>query len=632
MQKITIFGIISASTSESVKFQIDSFDRNQPLFVEVNSDGGSVSDGIAIYNLLRGWTGGVTVEVVGWALSIASVILQAGSRRIAHESALVMVHAPWTSNTGNSASMRDSAALLEQVASTMFSIYRRTGQPDPVVSKWLAGEDHWFSASEAKTIGLVDEVISNTDQIANTSARFIPANAGKSLHKVPKFFSQKVNMPSQQAPNQSTANAAFLQQDASRRSEIRSSFSGLMSREGVPALLAACEADINCTRDIAANRLLAHLGSGCSPVMGGRAPASFGDDRVADFKAAACDVLLSRSGVKVAEMHPAAHDLQRMGIVAMCESILSMTGVSTRGMSPSAIISAGLSTSDFPSLLSNTAGKSMALGYENAPSGHALFTAERDVRDFKEQTLVHLGESPSLLKVPELGEYRRGALLDSASKFQLATFGRMLQISRQALVNDDLSAFTTLPQSLGAAARRLESDMVFEQLNQNPVLGDGVALFHSSHGNLGTASKLSIDSLGTARSAMRMQKDISGLSYIDPQPKYLIVPVALETHAEQLLASLVDPSKNNNTPNLQFIRGLTLIADPRLDANSPIAWYLSAAPTQIEGILRAYLAGEPRPYLEESHEFDRDAISYKVRLDFAAGVIDYRGLYKNPGA
>ncbi|MBK6387724.1 MAG: hypothetical protein IPF71_13560, partial [Rhodoferax sp.] len=56
-----------------------------------------------------------------------------------------------------------------------------------------------------------------------------------------------------------------------------------------------------------------------------------------------------------------------------------------------------------------------------------------------------------------------------------------------------------------------------------------------------------------------------------------------------------------------------MIADPRLDESSATAWYLSASPRQIEGILRAYLAGQPRPYLEENTEFKTDAISWKVR-------------------
>ncbi|MBK6386574.1 MAG: hypothetical protein IPF71_07025 [Rhodoferax sp.] len=129
---------------------------------------------------------------------------------------------------------------------------------------------------------------------------------------------------------------------------------------------------------------------------------------------------------------------------------------------------------------------------------------------------------------------------------------------------------------------------------------------------------------------MRMQKGLAGLGFIDPQPKFLIVPVALETAAEQLIASLVDPTRTNATPNLEFIRGLTLVADPRLDVNSVTAWYLSASPRQIEGILRAYLAGQPRPYLEENTEFKTDAISWKVRLDFAVGPQDYRGLVQEP--
>lgn len=120
------------------------------------------------------------------------------------------------------------------------------------------------------------------------------------------------------------------------------------------------------------------------------------------------------------------------------------------------------------------------------------------MRDFKTQTLVNLSEAPGLLKVPELGEYRRGAMIDGASTFQLATFGRMLQISRQALINDDLSAFTTLPQAFGAAARRLEADKVFAATS-NPALGDGVALFHANHGNLGSAAALTLASLGDAR-------------------------------------------------------------------------------------------------------------------------------------
>lgn len=174
--------------------------------------------------------------------------------------------------------------------------------------------------------------------------------------------------------------------------------------------------------------------------------------------------------------------------------------------------------------------------------------------------------------------------------------------------------------------------MVFQLLTTNPVLGDGNALFSVEHSNQGASLPMTLAGLAAARSAMRKQKGVAGLAHLDPQPKFLVVPVALETDAEQLLASLVDPARGNNTPNSEFIRGLTLVADPRLDDASTTTWYLAADPRQIEGILRAYLSGQPRPYLEENHEFKNDAVSFKVRLDFAAGVMDYRGLFRSSGA
>lgn len=629
MQKISIFGPIGPQTVEALKFQLDSLDRNSPLTVEVNSDGGIVSDGVTCFNLLRGWPGGLTVEVVGWALSIASAIVQSGSVRKAHASALIMVHAPWTTTTGNAADFRDSAQLLDQVGKTMLSIYQRTGQSDAAIRGWLDGTDHWFTAAEALSLGLIDEVITDTaEQIT------APANASATKHTIPPSISRKINAMNTATPNTVTAEAirtAAIKAEGERRHGIRASFAKFVERNGVPALLAECENTPSCTVEAAGQKLLAHLGKDSFPIAG-HYHVRDTPDRLGEFKQAARDVILARAGIRVAEPHPGARDLQHTSIVGMAENILSMRGEFNRGMSPAATISAAMATDDFPSLLGNIANKALSQGYLEAPSGHALFTAERDVPDFKQNTLVNLSEAPGLEKVAELSNYRHGSLIDSASTFKLATFGKIIQLSRQALINDDTSAFTRLPQSMGAASRRLEADMVFQLLTSNPVLGDGKALFSAEHSNQGESLPLTVAGLATARSAMRKQKGVAGLAHLDPQPKFLIVPVALETAAEQLLASLVDPTRNNNTPNSEFIRGLTLVADPRLDDDSATTWYLSADPRQIEGILRAYLSGQPRPYLEENHEFRSDAVSFKVRLDFAAGVMDYRGLFRSSGA
>lgn len=164
-------------------------------------------------------------------------------------------------------------------------------------------------------------------------------------------------------------------------------------------------------------------------------------------------------------------------------------------------------------------------------------------------------------------------------------------------------------------------------LTGNPALADGVALFHTDHGNVVTgASTFNLAALASGRLRMRLQKGPAGLQPLNLIPRFLIVPAALETTAEQLIASIVDPSKSNDTPNAEFVRGLTLVVDSRLDDVSATTFYLAASPGQVDTITRAYLAGEGRPYIETKQGWEVDAMEIKCRLDFAAVPADFRGL------
>jgi hypothetical protein len=430
--------------------------------------------------------------------------------------------------------------------------------------------------------------------------------------------------------------SSILIKDAERRQSIRAVFSKFKDYDGVDQLMDALENDINCSVQLANDKLLAHLGSQSFPISGGYYNPSEGlhvSDKLREFKAAATDALLIRSGLRLNDPSPMVRDVQRMDVVMMAERILSMQGRSVNGMSRVEIIKAAHSSSDFPLLLANTAGKALRIGYESEPSTHVLWTAEKEVPDFKTQSMVALSEAPNLLEVPESSEYKNGSFGESAEEFAIKTYGRIFGITRQALINDDLGALTSMPAAFGAAARRLEADLVYGKLLSSSAMSDGKSLFHADHGNLAAAgTALSIASLAFARAAMRRQKGVNGLQHIDPVPRFLIVPVSLETTAEQLVSSLVDPSKSNDATNVQWVRNLTVVADPRLDENSEFSWYLSANPSQIEGIVRAYLTGQDRPYYEVDEEFNRDVTSIKSRLDIAVGTIDFRALYKNPGA
>ena len=452
-------------------------------------------------------------------------------------------------------------------------------------------------------------------------------------------------MPTTTTPTADQIRAETMRADGVRRQSIRSSFSKFAARDGVADLQRVCEDDHQCTDAVAGLKLLAHLGSNKTPINGGwstpdamdgisaRSISNGSGSRLPDFRAAAVDALLERSGIRVVKPHPISADLRRTSIIGMAERILSMHGKSCAGMSKSEVIKAAMQTEDFPHLLSDLTGKAMRTGYNAAPATHAGWTGEREVSNFKKQTLAMLSEAPGLEQVPEGGEYRFGAYAESAETFTVKTYGKMVRFTRQALINDELGALTSIPNTQGAAARRLEADLVYSKLISNPAMSDGLALFHAGHHNLAAVGAvLSVESLGASRAAMRKQKGINGNEHIDPQPRYLLVPVTLETKAEALLNSTVDPSRNNNSENPEWIRRLTLVADPRLDGDSEASWYLATEPSQMEGIVRAYLEGEQRPFLEEKDGWNTDTKDYKVRLDVGVGVIDYRGLYKNPGA
>ncbi len=610
------------------------------ITVRINSMGGSVPDGFAIYNAIRRHKATVTTEVDGIAYSIASLIAMAGDKVHMADNAVLMIHAPWTYGAGNSVALRELADTLDTWAVAMSTSYAaRTGDQPGMLALLTDGKDHYFTAAEALAANFIDSVTDPMPIAASAArelptGRYLPKHAADAQHTT--FQPRTIDMPSPATPSAAEIAASTLQADAQRRAGIQATFSRFASNPVYAALQRQCEGDHSVTVEAAGQRLLARMAEGVEPVAGHFvqtfAQPSGATTQMAEFRAAATDALMIRAGIRVSKPHPAAADLRRTSIVGMAERVLSMQGKYSRDMSRDQTIRAAMSTSDFPALLAGVTSTSLRAGYLAAPATHALWTSEREVPDFKPRTLAMLSEGPALELIPEGAEYKYGAYSESASTFVVKTYGKIVKFTRQALINDELDALTSIPVTQGAAARRLEADMVYAQLTGNPTLGDGVALFHATHGNLMTGAALSVASLGTARAAMRTQKGIGGKEFIDPQPRYLIVPVAMETQAEQLLASTVDPSKTNNTENAEWVRNLTLVADPRLDANSTAAWYLASAPSQVEGIVRAYLEGEARPFLDSSDGWKTDTTEWKVRLDFGVGVVDYRALVKNPGA
>lgn len=361
---------------------------------------------------------------------------------------------------------------------------------------------------------------------------------------------------------------------------------------------------------------------------------SGGLDERTTRNAAVESAILHRFSPNEYKLTDAARDWGGYTLLEMARSFLKADGFAVGGETKYELATRAMhSTSDFPSILANVASKTLRAAYEANTRTFTPFCRQVTASDFKAVYRVQLGEAPALEKLPEGGEYKRGTLGEAKESYRIETFGKVIAISRQMIINDDLNAFTRIPQMLGAAAANLESDTIWKIITDNPTMGDGITLFHANHKNLAaTASAISVASLGLARKSMSMQSGVNPDSVINIRPAYIIVPAALEVAAEQLLAVNMVPAKSTDVVP-QSMRTLTVITEPRLDAavNGDKAWYLAANPDQIDTIEYAYLEGQNGVYIETRSGFDVDGVEIKARMDFGAKAIDHRGFYKNAG-
>lgn len=346
-------------------------------------------------------------------------------------------------------------------------------------------------------------------------------------------------------------------------------------------------------------------------------------------------------------MNPGAPDEGRSGLyrhsslLEIARELLHLNGVETRQMSRTelalaALQTRGMGTGDFPDLLANVAQRRLASAWgEVVPTYTQWARRAMDAKDFKPINVTQLSAAPDLLQTNEHGEFEYSSLSDSGISYSVTTYGRIVSITRQALINDDLKSFDRLIQSFAASARRLESRLVYAQLMGDGTMPSGHPLYDAAHSNISTGaeSSLGAESLAAGRSAMRLQKGMQG-EILDIAPKFLIVPTALEQTAYQLTSSNYVPATADAVN--EFRAGgrtsLTPIVEPLLDSTSSASWFLAANTDLCDTVEYCYLAGTNGPVIEAKKEFGRDGVSMRCALYFGAKAVDHRGLFKGRGA
>ncbi|WFS02780.1 prohead protease/major capsid protein fusion protein [Rhizobium tumorigenes] len=487
------------------------------------------------------------------------------------------------------------------------------------------------------------------DDTAADAVRAIEAEHGTILEEIAEVEAAIDEAKADEAGAERGAPGRTVDDRATRAERERAKAINALADKHDARSLAAGFIDGGKTVDAFRVALLDHLADK-EPKVDSNSRATVGTEH-AEKRAAVIEAVITHRVDSSVALPDGAREFRGMSLVELARESLEASGVKTRGMSRQEIAGEALSkreggmhsTSDFPTILGNVVNRVLRNGYEAAPQTFRPFVTETSVSDFKTVSRAQLGEAPRLEKVNESGEFKRGTLGEGSEKYSIATYGKVIGITRQALINDDLGAFTRIARMFGVSAAQLESDLVWAQLLANPTMGDGVALFHASHKNLQTATAFGTAPLSKMNTAMAKQTGVDGKTVLNITPSFIIVPVELQVSAEQLLSTtFYSQTAGGATP--KSISTLQLISEARLDngftdpatgtviAGSSTAFYTATSPGALDTVELAYLDGQRGVYTESKMGFNTDGVEIKARLDVGAKVIDWRSFQKNAGA
>lgn len=335
----------------------------------------------------------------------------------------------------------------------------------------------------------------------------------------------------------------------------------------------------------------------------------------------------------VRERTTRAREFASMGLLDLGAELCGIRGRQTRAATYEAIVRAAQhGTTDFPNLLAAAANKFLLQRYQYQEATYRRFARKRNFNDFKVHNFLRLGDFPLLEGLTETGEFRYGTLSESKETVSAGTYGKIISITRQMFVNDDLGAFADLTGMAGQRVmdfeNRLAWSIILANAGAGPTMADGQPLFHAAkHGNtVATGAGININSVDVARQALRNQKSLDGVP-LNVVPVTLVCGPAKQLEAEQLLSTNLLATQLSNI-NV-FATKLDLVVDAYI---TDASWYVFADVGAVPVYTWGYVDGFEGPRFALDQPFKQDGLALKVVEDFGFGAIDYRGAFRTPAA
>jgi len=677
--ELLVYGFVGDEWDEldakSIIDQVHALDTSNGLVVRINSGGGYVFEGLAIYNFLKGLAANVTVIIDGLAASMASGIAMAGDVVRMPANGLMMIHNPWDLSIGDADQLRKDAAVLDKVKDSLISIYAdKTGLDTGTISDMMAAET-WLNAEEALAGGFIDDII---DEVSIENLTRVDV---KNFHNAPEVLKHPglsavagplpgLEDPSKKpraasgAPTDEGDTMTDEQKKAADKAEQKKAAAEIKTATDA-ATAAATRAERKRAADIRAATKAAKLDAdfadqlvnGDLDIDGARAaiidkwaeqggPTDDGashiqmvndaqDKRVEAFTSAT----LARVGVGTVDN---ANPFRGYRLTEVARACAENSGINTAGMNAEEYIRAAFrmnpqsaqTTSDFPVILEDVIHKMVLGGYNAQAATWQRFCRQGDVTDFREWKRLVPGLLGDLDTVNEKGEYLNKNFPDAeANVNQVIRRGNILEVTPEVIINDDLAAIMTMANELGAVGNRAIERAVYILLNANPDMSDGVALFHADHGNLAASgavpSVITLDAAGAAMAIQTAPGDDA--EYLDIVPDVALANRSQKGSLQVIVNAVYDPDTANKLQKPNAVNGIVndVVTSPRVTTTN---WYLFANPSINPVIEVVFLNGQRAPRIIQEENFRTSGLAWKVELPFGVGAIDYRGAYKNPGA
>jgi len=642
------------------------------VIVRINSGGGIATEGQAIYTMLVDHPGKVTVIVDGVAASAASLIAMAGDEIVMRLGSWMLIHdpaTPWTEGRGTEADHRKEAEILGVISNAYADIYAaRSGLGREEARAVMTGETV-LDGPAAVEMGFATSYDGDTQAAAAAAFDYrIYAHAPEELRRASTKFGRA---PKKEAVMAMIAGRPRMKREEPAMADVKDKAPAAAGKDdetttvttttAVAEPVAGAEVVAGERKRVAAIMNMAsmaglamdfaqrHIAAGSTTEVvldeimaekakaGGAAPVQPGAptarivrderDTMREGMTAGLYAQLSRKKPETDKAQP----YMALSLVEMAAATIDHRGpIRTAQDKHDIFMAASHSRSDFTGIFENALNKALLDRYTVAEPTYRAIAREKSFNDFRVHPMVRAGDFPKLQPVAENGEIKFGTFGERRETAILSPYGVGLRISRQMMIDDDLSAINDVVGDYGSSIADFEEETFYTFMASSTLSSDGGAIWQAGAARANqaaTGTAITVAAIGAGTAAMRKQVTIDGKK-MNLAPTILLVGPDKELEARQLLTAIAA----NDTVKVNPYSGkLEVIVSAQL---SGLGWYLFADPRRAGGqcFVYGYLSGSTGPRIRTDEPFGQQGWAMSVEHDFGTGAVDFRGTYRNTGA